>query len=159
MTRHIYIHAKGSLGNAEVVGMQLPKGSQRNFAGMARVYFQLFGKDRERPDKGDSGPEYRSVVGIPGGVHGADYPVLAALAKETGLQLLEGAGSDPDTLGKKSVYVMDSGTFPFRPAEVYHQFHDGFMVGEQYPPSYNALRDQALQQGLIQHTGCPEGFL
>lgn len=55
------------------------------------------------------------------------------------------------------VWVMDSDKFPFRQAEIYHQFHgsyfycfslsviimsirlDGFMPGEQYPESYNSL--------------------
>ena len=34
-----------------------------------------------------------------------------------------GKGDDADTLGKKLIWVMDSDKFPFRQAEVYHQFH------------------------------------
>jgi hypothetical protein len=124
-----------------------------------------------------------SVVGIPGGVSGQLYPALEAAAARRGVVLRAGAGSDADTLGTGEVWVLDSAAFPFRAAELYHQFHgqpsglplllpayamsyilthavlvraDGFMPGEQYPRSYHALRATALQRGLIQPTGCPE---
>ena len=41
-------------------------------------------------------------------------------------------------------------------AELYHQYHDGFMLGEQYPESYNALAKKAFAQGRLQKTGCPD---
>lgn len=41
-------------------------------------------------------------------------------------------------------------------AELYHQYHDGFMLGEQYPESYNALAKKAYAQGRLQKTGCPD---
>ena len=31
-------------------------------------YFSLFTKTLDRPDIGDRGPEYRSLMGIPGGI-------------------------------------------------------------------------------------------
>jgi hypothetical protein len=45
------------------------------------------------------------------------------MAAEKGLQLVEGKGDDADTLFKKKVWVLDSNKFPFRQAEIYHQFH------------------------------------
>lgn len=74
--------------------------------------------------------------------------------------------------------VMDSDKFPFYQAEVYHQFHgnahniyshtlftailliciDGFMPGEQYPETYNAIRQAKTSSGELKETGCPEFF-
>jgi hypothetical protein len=53
-------------------------------------------------------------------------------------------------------FVMDSTKFPFYQAEVYHQFHDGFMPGEQYPQSYNSITNKLLVSGQLKYTGCPE---
>ena len=41
-------------------------------------------------------------------------------------------------------------------AELYHQYHDGFMMGEQYPESYNDLAKKAFAQGRLQRSGCPD---
>ena len=53
------------------------------------------------------------------------YPIVAEAAKREGLslKLVEGKGDDPDTLGKKIVWVMDTAKFPFIQGEVYHQYH------------------------------------
>jgi hypothetical protein len=67
------------------------------------------------------------LLGLPGGVKSDLYPAVEAAANVKGLKLVEGRGNDPDTLGKKLVYVMDTEKFPFKQAEVYHQFH-----GEMY---------------------------
>ena len=124
----------------------------------AAEYFSLFGKDNERPDKGDRGGEYRSLIGLPGGINGKAFPMVEAAAKEKGMQLklLEGKGDDPDTLGKKIVWVMDIAKFPFFQGELYHQYHDGFMLGEQYPESYNALAKKAFAEGRLQRSYCPD---
>ena len=39
-------------------------------------------------------------------------------ASNHGMTLVDGKGNDPDTLGKRMVYVMDSNVFPFHQAEV-----------------------------------------
>ncbi len=39
-------------------------------------------------------------------------------ASNHGMKLVDGKGNDPDTLGKRIVYVMDSNVFPFHQAEV-----------------------------------------
>ena len=143
----------GSLGHGEVVAMAVPKDKVGPFAD---EYFSLFGRDLERPDKGDRGAEYRSLLGLPGGSKSPLFDQIRTAAEKKGLALLDGNGGDADTLGKKAVWVMDSDAFPFYQAEIYHQFHDGFMPGEQYPESYNTLRQAALQRGLVSRTGCPD---
>lgn len=75
--------------------------------------------------QGDRGGEYRSLIGLPGGMKSADFAEVEAAAKRDGLtlKLVEGKGDDSDTLGKKIVWVMDTEKFPFIQAEVYHQYH------------------------------------
>lgn len=55
----------GKLGHGEVVQMQIPASKYKQFA---EVYAGLFDKNGDRPDKGDRGPEYRHLVGLPGGM-------------------------------------------------------------------------------------------
>lgn len=139
----------------EVVGVDIPKSEVKAFAD---EYFSLFGKDSERPDKGDRGAEYRSLIGLPGGVKSDVYSVVLEAAKREGLtlKLTEGKGDDGDTLGKKVVWVMDTAKFPFIQAEVYHQYHDGFMPGESYDQAYNDLGKAAYAKGRLEVTGCPD---
>ena len=53
----------GSLGHGEVVGLDVPEDKIKD---ISKTYFSLFGSDAERPDKGDRGSEYRSLLGLPG---------------------------------------------------------------------------------------------
>tara|TARA_B110000090_G_C13070461_1_gene327064 strand:+ start:310 stop:510 length:201 start_codon:yes stop_codon:yes gene_type:complete len=57
--------------------MQIPetKGSMSAFA---KQYFSLF-KNGDRPDLGDRGPEYRALLGVPGGMKN---PLYAEIEKE-----------------------------------------------------------------------------
>ena len=143
----------GKLGHAEVVGMLLPADKITSFT---EEYFTLFDKNGDRPDKGDRGPEYRSLMGIPGGMESPYIDGITTLARSKGLQLQAGVGDDSDTLGKRKVWVMDSEMFPFYQAEVYHQYHDGFFPGENYPNSYNILQTKFAQAGVLKTTGCPD---
>lgn len=83
------------------------------------------GDDGDRPDKLDLGPEYRALVGLPGGLeNGGEFVErLKQEAAKKNVQLVAGKGGDADTLGKRRVWVMDSNVFPFRQAEIYHQYH------------------------------------
>lgn len=146
----------GSLGYGEVVGMELPKTDEvmRSFA---KEYFSLF-RNGDRPDLGDRGLEYRSLVGLPGGVTSPLYKPLEEEATKAGLKLMAGQGGDKDTSGKKMVWIYDSEQFPFKQGEIYHQFHDGFMPGEQYPQSYNSLAKEAFKDGRVVATGCPDSI-
>jgi len=147
----------GKLGYGEVVGVRVPSSKVGDFA---EVYFKLFDKNGDRPDKGDRGPEYRSLLGLPGGKDSPLYAQVAEALKRSPLaetlSLAAGGGDDGDTLGKRLVWVMDTKEFPFRQGEVYHQFHDGFFPGEDYPREYNSLQQRSVAGGRLKGTGCPD---
>merc|ERR1719203_178106 len=105
----------------------------------------------------DVGPGYRAALGLPGGMGSALlHQINASQAGHVSqiFRLEEGQGNDRDTLGEALVWVYDSNEFPFYQAEVYHQFHDDFMPGGNYPASYNSLKTDVLQACRIQPTGC-----
>mmetsp|Transcript_18856 Transcript_18856/g.39523 ORF Transcript_18856/g.39523 Transcript_18856/m.39523 type:complete len:280 (-) Transcript_18856:1599-2438(-) len=142
----------GKLGHGEVVGMTIPESSIGNFA---VEYFKLFGEKGERADPMDKGGEYRSLLGLPGGTNHPMYAQVEAAGKARGMTLLAGKGDEPDTLGKRLVYVYDSNKFPFYQAEVYHQFHNDFLT-PAYGKEYNNLVNAAVEDGRIKITGCPD---
>jgi len=144
----------GKLGHGEVVGMTIPESSIGDFA---KVYFSLFTDKGERVDPMDRGGEYRSLLGLPGGSNHPMYPTVLEAANEKGVKLVLGKGNDPDTLGKKMVFVMDSNKFPFYQAEVYHQFHDDFQ-SPAYGKAYNDLVKGAFRDGRVKDSGCPDRF-
>lgn len=147
----------GSLGHAEVVGMRIPTSS---FGAFAEEYCKLFDSKGNRPDQsGDRGPEYRNLVGIPGGTKSPLAKTLVAASTRTDdkLDFAVGKGDDADV--RALSFVMDSTAFPFYQAEPYHQYHDGFAWGEDYPNSYNNLAKAKVKAGLIKDGGCPNGML
>lgn len=142
----------GKLGHGEVVGMTIPESSIGDFA---KEYFSLFTAAGERVDPMDRGAEYRSLLGLPGGTSHPMYSEVEAAATAKGMKLAPGKGNDPDTLGKKLVYVMDSTKFPFYQGEVYHQFHNDFQ-SPAYGKKYNSLANLAYEDGRVKGTGCPD---
>ena len=56
-------------------------------------------------------------------------------------------------------FVMDTAEFPFVVGERYHQFHDGFFKGEDYPDSYNKISQRLQQNGNLGSSLCPNGVL
>jgi len=135
----------GKLGHAEIVSLRIPSSKFKDFA---IEYFKLF-KDGMRPDQlGDRGLEYRNVVGFNGGAKNTDLSnQLVDASKEVGdaLDFAVGKGTDRDI--PKLVWIMDNAQFPAYVAEQYHQFHDGFNFGENYPNSYNSLAGQFSKAG------------
>ena len=83
------------------------------------------------------------------------YPQVEAAAAAKGMTLALGKGNDPDTLGKKLVFVYDTAKFPFYQAEVYHQFHDDFQ-SRAYGKEYNKLANLAFEDNRLKVTGCPD---
>jgi len=142
----------GKLGHGEVVGMTIPESSIGDFAD---VYFSLFGKNGQRVDPLDIGPEYRSLLGLPGGTSHPMYKYVQAAATKNNFTLLEGKGNDPDTLKTKNVYVMDSNKFPFYQAEIYHQYHNDFQ-SPPYGKKYNNLVKVAYEKGDLKYSACPD---
>jgi len=147
----------GKLGHGEVVGLKIPSS---DFPRFAEEYFKLFDKDGLRPDQaGDRGLEYRNLVGFPGGAKSDYKEMLIDASKRTGdkVSFAKGKGDDPDA--RSMVFVMDSNEFPFYVAEQYHQFHDGFAMGENYPSEYNNLARDLAKTGKLEESKCPNGML
>jgi len=115
-----------------------------------------------RQDPQDAGPGYRNVVGLPGGVASPFFEILKE-ANVDGMELKEGKGNawqdgkptEDDLLN--TVWVLDTSTLPFYPAEVYHQYHNG--LGKAFPRQYTKeLKEAAMEAGRVAETGCPEFF-
>jgi len=134
----------GTLGYAEVVGLTIPDSS---FAEFAAKFWENCPQGQRR-DPQDLGAEYRSIVGLPGGV-ASPYAKTLMAADYGKTKLVAGMGGDEDV--HKQVWVYDTAEFPARLAERYHQFHDDMM--EMYPASYHALKR------FTNTTGCPETML
>lgn len=127
------------LGHAEVVQVELrgENGSKEDqFRRYARTYFSEFNPLRsgkmQRQDPQDAGAGYRNTIGIPGGIQSELFKILEEENVHK-MNLREGSGNEyQGPLGVASegdelntVWVIDSNKFPFYPAEVYHQFHNG----------------------------------
>lgn len=144
---------KDGKDHAEVVDLVVPRSAVFD---IAAAYWKMFvGKDRSHT--GDKGPNYRAVIGLPGGMQS---PLIADIkASQEGnvaqtFELRAGSGDDPDTLGSAHVWVYDSNVFPFRQAELYHQFHDDYLPGGNYEESYNSLKYTLLCSGRLSPTQC-----
>ncbi|CAE7435800.1 unnamed protein product [Symbiodinium natans] len=144
----------GRMGHTEVVNVSVPEGKVGDFA---KAYFDAAAKyPFGRADPQDRGTEYRSAIGIPGGMDGPLFKDVEA-ANNGRLQLVRGQGNDADTVGTKKVWVYDSNQFPFHQGEIYHQFHDDMI--ERYPQEYHKLKKLLVAQGTVQKVACPEmGF-
>uniref|UniRef100_A0A7S4I4W7 peptide-methionine (S)-S-oxide reductase n=1 Tax=Odontella aurita TaxID=265563 RepID=A0A7S4I4W7_9STRA len=151
-----FIADYGQLGHAEIVSLRIPPSKFEEFA---VEYFKLFDKEGFRPDQfGDKGSEYRNLIGIPGGARGelSQKLVKASVATGDKLDFAVGKGDDKDI--PKVVFVMDTDAYPSFVAEQYHQFHDGFNFGENYPASYNRLASMFAKSGES-FGSCPNGAL
>jgi peptide methionine sulfoxide reductase MsrA len=147
----------GSLGHAEVVGLRIPGSSLERFA---TEYFKLFDEKGNRPDQNaDRGPEYRNLIGIPGGSKSPYAAKIISASQAVGdkLDFAVGKGNDKDL--RAVSFIMDTARFPFHIAEPYHQFHDGFNLGENYPNSYNNLATKLASEGKLVDSQCPKGLI
>jgi len=143
-----------SLGHTEVVVVKSPADKVADFASM--LIPSLF-KNGRRADPQDRGGQYRSALGLPGGLSGPFAEAWKKAADSSGMKLVEGKGNEGDTLKDKSIYVYDTKSFPFYPGEVYHQYHDDMV--EKYGSEYGSLRAKGVERGAFAPTGCPEiGF-
>lgn len=144
----------GRMGHTEVVNVSVPEEKVGDFA---KAYFDAAAKyPFGRADPQDRGTEYRSAIGIPGGMDGPLFKAVEA-SNAGRFELLRGQGNDADTVGTKKVWVYDSDQFPFHQAEIYHQFHDDML--ERYSEKYHSIKKLLVNQGTIQKVACPElGF-
>lgn len=131
----------GSLGHAEVVSLTVPRAAFGNFT--AKFWHECGGGLRRDPQ--DAGGEYRSVIGLPGGMNSS---LLEEVRKHAGdVKLVAGQGDEGDTIDTGSVLVYDTAVFTAHVAEKYHQFHDDMI--DAYGKPYNAL------QKFAEQTSCP----
>ena len=157
----------GDLGYAEVVQVGLHSDSEL-LAGL-KVWFNTFlllPKQNTsspnvwgREDIFDMGPDYRAMVGVPGGLdgpHGATVRAANSAVHNMFLQKGQGA-KDKDTLGLNEVWVIDSNVQRFRQAELCLQFHNN--QTSTYPPSYHSLRTAFLADGRLKETRCPPNYV
>ena len=149
------------LGHAEVVEVRLDSGSAQ--AQMEALAGDFFGSMQcgdggcIRPDPMDRGGEYRSLIGVPGGVDGPLYAAVVR-ANTVGMTLKSGLGDEGEE--RNTVLVYNSEAFPFHLGEPYHQFHSNFFMsdGMPYPSSYtHDMWCLKASQGEIPSTGCPDG--
>lgn len=141
----------GQMGHTEVVNVSVPESQVGKFAKEyldAAVSYPFFRKDPQ-----DRGPEYRSAIGLPGGMEGPLFEQVK-VANAGRMQLVKGQGNEPDTVGSKKIWIYDSNQFPFHQGEVYHQFHDDMF--ERYPGQYHDLKGVMLNAGILKKVGCPE---
>ena len=91
---------------------------------------------------GDTGQDYRNVIGIPGGSSGALYSNIQK-NNVHGMELIDGmGGTNGDTQDNYVVYVYDSLAFPFFRAETFHQFHTNDVLNRPVPTSYTVQLKQ-----------------
>jgi methionine-R-sulfoxide reductase len=126
------------------------------FNSLLAAYFEEFQTpSNQRQDPQDWGPPYRNNIGIPGGIHGDLYSLIAA-ANTRHMPLVEGHGA-ADTLDEQTIYVYDTASFPFYRGEQYHQFHSNNVLRRALPANYTgALKETQARLGLIDPTGCPD---
>jgi len=125
------------------------------FEALARKYFtesfQLINGRWYRLDPGDSGADYRNVIGVPGGVRGLFYPSIVRNNVHN-MTLLEGGvhGDGGDSTDNGVVYIYDSHVFPFYRGEQYHQYHPNVVLGRSVPQEYLVTAKQdAVNRGWI----------
>eukprot|EP00283_Hemiselmis_rufescens_P023113 CAMPEP_0173448630 /NCGR_PEP_ID=MMETSP1357-20121228/41140_1 /TAXON_ID=77926 /ORGANISM="Hemiselmis rufescens, Strain PCC563" /LENGTH=297 /DNA_ID=CAMNT_0014415161 /DNA_START=26 /DNA_END=919 /DNA_ORIENTATION=- len=144
----------GRMGHTEVVVVKVPKSKVSAFADL--LIPRLFVKGI-RADPQDRGGEYRSALGLPGGMSSPFLEAFKTAGDTRGMTLVASKGDEGDTLKDKSIQVYDTAKFPFYPGEVYHQYHDDMV--EKYGKVYGALREAGVGRGAFKTTGCPEiGF-
>merc|ERR1719331_3090116 len=168
----------GGLGYCEAVGLMLDHGKEeQQFEALVTDFFGSFTPTASgfmRPDLppllpfGDVGAPYRTVVGIPGGVHGPLFQVLSKKNVPRGpykmtMNLKEDAKGNMTQDETNTVWVMDSTAFPFYQAEQYHQFHSNFFHNPQQPAAYpdwylHDMFELQKSKGKIPNTGCPDAY-
>jgi len=115
----------GKMGHTEVVAVKVPNDRLLFFM---EAFLDLFDASGVRADPQDVGGEYRTALGLPGGMENDAVPVLVDFAKEKGMKVLPGKGNEKDTLKDRTIYVYDTAQFPFYPGELYHQYHNDMAV-------------------------------
>merc|ERR1711966_52815 len=140
----------GKMGHTEVVAVKIPNDRLLFFM---EAFLNLFDARGIRADPQDAGGEYRTALGLPGGIDNPAVKVLKEFASEKGMKVLAGKGNEPDTLKDRVIYVYDTEAFPFYPGELYHQYHNDMMA--DYGKECRAMRSVAEERGALTVSKCP----
>ena len=158
-------------GHAEVAQVQLDSNEMEfQFLQLLQNYFQdgfiatnHAGEPpamQRRDYRADSGPEYRNIIGLPGGMQSKLYHLIAQ-ANIYQMEIKEGGslghGGREDRTDNGVIYIYDSLVYRFYRAEQYHQFHPNTVLHRDVAESYlSQTRKIQAQLGRIPETGCPE---
>ena len=149
-------------GEATEVVLDGGSSAVAQFNALLEKFFEEFRQSNgawSRLDPQDWGAAYRCLIGIPGGVDGALYPLLVAANNDYtdgGVILRAGRGRG-DTIDEGTIYVYDTADFPFYRGEQYHQFHANTVLRRAVPASYTgALKAAQIRAHKIDPTGCPD---
>jgi len=134
------------LGHTQVVRVTVPDADVPEFA---RLFFDEVPKRKVL----EKGPEYRSVIGLRGGLKSSFFPLIEE-ANQGRYSFVEGVGNDPSTTDSKTIFVYDTKKFPYRPAETVNQFAND--PPDIFESDYRELNDVLKGIGSIFSTGCPE---
>jgi len=145
----------GRMGHTEVVGIRVPDDSVASFA---EAFVGLFNAKGIRADPQDQGGEYRSAVGLPGGIKHPAVDVLVAAAAKKKMKVLAGRGDEDDTLRDRSIYVYDTAEFPFHAGELYHQYHNDMIENYGNLPQSRHQYSVALLERAYGFVICFAGF-
>eukprot|EP00747_Dinoflagellata_sp_TGD_P162815 gnl/TRDRNA2_/TRDRNA2_180831_c0_seq1.p1 gnl/TRDRNA2_/TRDRNA2_180831_c0~~gnl/TRDRNA2_/TRDRNA2_180831_c0_seq1.p1 ORF type:complete len:316 (-),score=46.50 gnl/TRDRNA2_/TRDRNA2_180831_c0_seq1:116-1063(-) len=119
-------------GHAEVVTLKIP---QSSFGKFAETFWQSCPGGIRR-DHVDIGPQYRALIGVPGGLQSTLAKQFTESNTGDSVGFVAGKGGEHDE--KHTVFVYDTASFPGVRAEKYHQFHDDSVDG-LYPKNYRDL--------------------
>ena len=144
-------------GHGEVVALDITSLSHARDA--LKVYFNTFvtaGNNGiwTRGDYYDVGPSYRSMIGVPGGIHNNTIMNVVRAADPHNTTFVEGKGSDADTLGLNQVWVYNTAEYPIHQAELCLQFHD-LQGYPKYTTEYHDLKSVLEHDGRLNSTSCP----
>ena len=118
----------------------------------------LFNAKGIRADPQDQGGEYRSAVGLPGGIKHPAVDVLVTAAAKKKMKVLAGRGDEDDTLRDRSIYVYDTAEFPFHAGELYHQYHNDMIENYGNLPQSRHQYSVALLELAYGFVICFAGF-
>merc|ERR1712107_613480 len=109
-----------------------------------------------RLDPQDAGPEYRNVIGFPGGMDNSELWPIIQKANVHNMPLIRGEGGpNDDKEDDFVVYIYDSTKYPFFRGEANHQFHANTVIGRPTPRSYRVtLKEVQKEIGRLDDTGC-----
>lgn len=146
-----------TMGHLQAVNVSVPEDKVGDFS--KNLLDAAFEYPRGRSDPRSRGAEFRSAIGLPGGMNGPAFKQIEKVSAGR-LKFLKGMGGDEDTVGTKEIYIYDTAEFPFHQGEIYLQYHDDIRGGDpKYSKKYHDLNALGRQSGVLKNVGCPEDYI